>query len=144
MTEDLRNEAHVALQDKTPLMRLNIGKKIKIGNKIRSRVLCDSSRTYRIWGFSSADGGERMGVGRKRRKFHLMAGASRRHFGVASQPLLRRPRQHSLLQAGRQDATSEVTIWKLQLQLRLCSHENTWQTTTEWENTQQLTSKMTL
>lgn len=27
MTEDLRNEAHVALQDKTPLMRLNIGGK---------------------------------------------------------------------------------------------------------------------
>lgn len=50
MTEDLRNEAHVALQDKTPLMRLNIGKKIKIGNKIRSRVFCDSSRTYRILG----------------------------------------------------------------------------------------------
>lgn len=87
MTEDLRNEAHVALQDKTPLMRLNIGGG-GIGNKIRSRVLCDSSRTYRIWGFSGADGGERMGVGRKRRwrKFHLMAGARRRHFGVASPP----------------------------------------------------------
>lgn len=27
MTEDLRNEAHVALQNKTPLMRLDIGKK---------------------------------------------------------------------------------------------------------------------
>lgn len=64
MTEDLRNEAHVALQNKTPLMRLNIGKN---ENKIRSRGFCDSSQTYRIWGFSSADGGERMGVGRKRR-----------------------------------------------------------------------------
>lgn len=27
MTEDLRNEAHVALQNTTPLMRLNIGGK---------------------------------------------------------------------------------------------------------------------
>lgn len=73
--------------------------------------------------FSSADGGERMGVGRKR-KFHRMAGAGRRHLEVASRP--------GGASAGRASGTlhaaSEVTIWKLQLQLQLCFHENAWQT----------------
>lgn len=50
MTEDLCNKVHVALQNKTPLKRLNIEEK-KSKNKIRSRVLCDSSQTYRVWDF---------------------------------------------------------------------------------------------
>lgn len=75
MTEDLCNKAHVALQDKTHLMRLNIGKKQEWDQIARALWFIPNVPDQ---GFSSTDGGERMGLGRER-EFHLMGRVSGHH-----------------------------------------------------------------